>query len=140
MFKAEWSMGHESFEPIRALRASIGMDCDMIDGYAAHVYVFEDDGSPIASGRMYPDGDAVRIDRLAVADGRHSLPYAEFVLRVLLYKAKDMPQTYLEVEPADDILALLPLFGFARATDAPNIMRCKRDELTWFSECKHGEK
>ena len=135
MFKAEWSFGKEAFGPIAALRATLGIAGDAMDDYAAHVYVFDEDGSAIAAGRMYPALDAIRIDKLATAPERRALPYAEFTLRVILYKAKDLPQTVIEIVPTEDIAPLLPLFGFSKAENG--LMSCPREGLVWFSQCKH---
>ena len=92
MFKAVWSIGRDGFDRIEALRRAAGAcpQCisDGKDAYAGHVYVCEETGEPIAAGRMYPDGDALIIDRIAVMPQYDAMPYAELVLRMLLLRRR----------------------------------------------------
>ncbi len=135
MFKACWSMGREDFEGIEALRRVCGVPVDAMDDYAAHVFVSDEDGSPIAAGRLYPVGDALRIDRLVASQAYAAMPYEELTLRILLYKAKDMPQAFIDVEPTAAIRPLLPRFGFAPPEGPDGLMRCAREGIVWFSQC-----
>lgn len=135
MFKALWSMGREDFSGIEALRRETGAGFDTMDDYAAHVFVSEEDGTPIASGRLYPVSDALRIDRMTVSKAYCALPYEEFTFRVLLYRAKDLPQTTIEAEITPGLAPLLPRFGFSPAAFDPRIMTCPRNGIIWFSQC-----
>ncbi len=136
MFKACWSLGREDFAGIEALRNAAGMPGDAMDEYAAHVFVSDEDGTPIAAGRLHPVGEALRIDRIAAAHEFAALPYEELVLRILLYRARELPQEIIEVEPTPGIAALLPRFGFAFAGEDARLMRCARSGITWFSQCE----
>ena len=136
MFKACWSLGKEDFAIVEALRGVLGVPVDELDEYAAHVYVSDEDGAPIAAGRMYPIGDALRIDRIIAAGEYASLPYEELTLRILLYRARELPQEFVEVENTPAIDELLPRFGFSPKKDEPAMFRCARAGITWFSQCK----
>jgi len=135
MFQACWSLGKEDFAGIESLRRASGTAVDAMDGCAAHVFVSGEDGQPIAAGRMYPAGDALRIDKLVVCAKHASLPYEELTLRMLLYRARELPQTMIEVEPGPGVESLLPRFGFAPDKNDPRLMRCARENITWFSQC-----
>ncbi len=135
MFKACWSLGKEDFVGIESLRRAAGAPVDAMDDYAAHVFVSDEDNEPIAAGRMYPVGDALRIDRLVVAAKYASLPYEELTLRILLYRSRELPQAVIEVDPAPGVASLLPRFGFEPDENDPQLMRCARGDITWFSQC-----
>ncbi|HOG02277.1 MAG: hypothetical protein BWY35_00123 [Firmicutes bacterium ADurb.Bin248] len=135
MFKACWSLGKEDFAGVEFLRQASGAPVDAMDDYAAHVFVSGEDNEPIAAGRMYPVGDALRIDRLVVAAKYATLPYEELTLRMLLYRARELPQSVIEVEPAPGVAGLLPRFGFAPDENNPRLVRCPREGITWFSQC-----
>lgn len=139
MFKAVWSIGNDGFDRIEALRRAAGAcpQCisDGKDAYAGHVYVFEETGEPIAAGRMYPDGDALIIDRIAVMPQYDAMPYAELVLRMLLFKAQELPQNDIRIICDESRFALVRRFGFAQS--GAHTFTCSRDAIVWNSECRH---
>lgn len=137
MFKAVWSIGMDGFEKIGSLRRAAGVSdaCDSMDAYAGHVYVCEETGEPIAAGRIYPDGDALIIDRIAVMPQYDAMPYAELVLRMLLFKAQELPQNDIRIICDESRFALVRRFGFAQS-DA-HTFTCSRNAIVWDSECRH---
>ncbi len=137
MFKAVWSIGMDGFEKIESLRRAAGVSdaCDNTDAYAGHVYVCEETGEPIAAGRMYPDSDALVIDRIAVMRAYDAMPYAELVLRMLLFKAQELPQREIRINCEEKRFALVRRFGFIQS-DA-HTFTCSRDAIVWDSECRH---
>ena len=137
MFKAAWSIGSDGFDRIETLRRAAGISdaCDSTDAYAGHVYVYEETGEPIAAGRMYPDGDALIIDRIAVMPQYDAMPYAELVLRMLLFKAQELPQREIRINCEEKRFALVRRFGFIQS-DA-HTFTCSRNAIVWDSECRH---
>lgn len=137
MFKAVWSIGRDGFEKIEFLRRAAGVSdaCDSTDAYAGHVYVYEETGEPIAAGRMYPDGDALIIDRIAVMPQYDAMPYAELVLRMLLFKAQELPQNDIRIICDESRFALVRRFGFAQS--GAHTFTCSRNAIVWDSECRH---
>ena len=137
MFKAVWSIGRDGFEKIESLRRAAGISdaCDSMDAYAGHVYVCEETGEPIAAGRMYPDGDALIIDRIAVMPQYDAMPYAELVLRMLLFRAQELPQNNIRIICDESRFALVRRFGFARS--GAHTFTCSRNAIVWDSECRH---
>lgn len=153
MFKATWSIGKENFDRIAALRHNVNVlgrgideaaEFDALDAYAGHVYVCEDTGAPIAAGRMYPDSDSLIIDRIAVMSEYEHLPYAELVLRMLLFKAQELPQRNVRIICEECRFALVERFGFVR-TGKPAVKHgvlteeysCPTDKIIWDSACAH---
>lgn len=137
MFKAVWSIGRDGFEKIEFLRRAAGVSdaCDSMDAYAGHVYVCEETGEPIAAGRMYPDGDALIIDRIAVMPQYDAMPYAELVLRMLLFKAQELPQREIRIICDESRFASVRRFGFIQS--GAHTFTCSRNAIVWDSECRH---
>lgn len=137
MFKAVWSIGNDGFGKIESLRRAAGdkTSCDDMDAYAGHVYVCEETGEPIAAGRMYPDGDALVIDRITVMSEYDAMPYAELVLRMLLFKAQELPQSEIRISCEEKRFALVRRFGFTQS--GAHTFACSRDAIVWDSECRH---
>lgn len=153
MFKATWSIGKENFDRIAELRRTVNVfgrgideadEFDALDAYAGHVYVCEATGAPIAAGRMYPDNDTLIIDRIAVMGEYDLLPYAELVLRMLLFKAQELPQKNVRIICEESRFALAERFGFVR-TGEPTVKHgiataeysCPTDKIIWDSACAH---
>lgn len=148
MFKAIWSIGKEDFEPIEALRRQVNvagqgideaMEFDGMDDFAGHVYVCEEDGTPIAAGRMYPTGSAMLIDRIAVMPEYELMPYGELVLRMLLFKAQELPQKTIEILVEKRRFELVERFGFTLKENRgeKGLYACPADKVVWESACKH---
>lgn len=153
MFKATWSIGKENFDRIAELRRNVNVlgrgideaaEFDALDAYAGHVYVCEAAGAPIAAGRMYPDNDSLIIDRIAVMSEYEPLPYAELTLRMLLFKAQELPQRNVRIICEECRFALVERFGFVRVGEIKAMhgtlmaeYSCPTDKIIWDSACAH---
>lgn len=155
MFKALWSIGNDGFDKIEALRRDVNVkgrgiaedeEFDAVDSLAGHVYVCLQTGEPIAAGRMYPDisSDSILIDRIAVMPEYESQPYAELVLRMLLFKAQQLPQKHIRIIAEDTRFELVERFGFEPVTEPVKgrgglvrEYRCPTGGIIWDSMCKH---
>lgn len=135
MFKASWCLGNEDFGGIAALRNALGVPVDALDEYAAHVYVADENNKPIAAGRMYPVDDTLRIDKILSVPECETALYEELVLRILLYRARELPQKTIAVESTPDIEEVLPKFGFSPIEGQSGLMQCARESIAWFSQC-----
>ncbi len=149
MFMTEWTVGEGAgFAPVRALREEAAAErgaapaeFDGMDAFAAHLYVCTDGGAPIAAGRMYPcpERDAVRMDRLVVAAPFRGKMYDDLALRVMLYKAQQMPFAAIEALVSPEEQPLFSGFGFAPAGAERGgriLMRMPREAVVWDSVCK----
>ena len=152
MFKALWGIGKEEGAGAMAVRRAVfveerGMDCerefDLMDEFAAHLFVSDEAGVPIAAGRMYPEAGRVMLDRIAVMPDFRSLPYDDLVLRVMLYKAQqtELIDIAAAVEPGAEKL-YIP-FGFRIAGETllrgekTALYTVPRQNVIWDSACKH---
>ena len=151
MFKALWSLGRESDGAFSVRRAvfvdELGFpddaEFDALDDYAAHLFVSDEFDVPMAAGRMYPDGERVMIDRIAVMKDFRSLPYDDLVLRTMLYKAQQSAMQYICAAVYPESAGLYTPFGFKET--AKTVLRCRdavlltvpRNAVIWDSPCKH---
>ncbi len=156
MFKALWSFGLTDSENARAVREAVfvrergipaELEFDWFDGVAAHLFVSDEADTPIAAGRLYPDGLPVRMDRIAVMPEFRSMPYYDLVLRAMLYKAQDIAQAEIIALVPENEAALYAPFGFTLNGKRKNMGKCDYVELAvrpeniiWDSPCKHADK
>ena len=84
---------------------------------------------------MFPDSDALIIDRIAVMPQYDAMPYAELVLRMLLFKAQELPQREIRINCEEKRFALVRRFGFAQS--GAHTFTCSRNAIVWDSECRH---
>lgn len=154
MFMTEWTVGTGAgFTPVRALREAVRVreqgvlpeaEFDALDAFAAHLFVRTDAGEPIGSGRMYPcpERGAVRIDRLVVAPLFRGKLYDDLLLRVMLYKAQQMPFAAIEAAVEEAARPLFASFGFqpadVRASGA-TLLCVPRGSVVWPRACKGKE-
>lgn len=153
MFMTEWTIGTGAgFAPVRALREMVRVqeqgvlsevEFDALDAVAAHLFVHTDAGAPIAVGRMYPcpECDAVRMDRFIVAPAFRGKLYDDLLLRVMLYKAQQMPFATIEAVAQTTELPLFARFGFHDVKEAHAhggvLLAVPRNGVIWESACKH---
>ena len=154
MFKTVWGLGlQQGGDALKVRRAVFvceqgydeNAEFDHNDGYAAHVFVSDENDAPIASGRMYPDGDRILMDRIAVMPAFRALPYDELVLRVMLYKAQQSQMREIAAAVYEGGEALYLPFGFKKAGDTTlrglpaALLTVPRESVIWDSACKHAE-
>lgn len=153
MFAANWIMYVEPrFQKVRLIRDEVfigeyGMTqeeaYDNRDMYAFHLLVTEvESGDPMATARIRPDDhdyDCTYVGDIAVREKyRKEGNYAEFALRMLLYKAQKLSGKTIIARIREDELPMYKKFGF-RETERVNgkiTVTVPRDEVLWPSECK----
>lgn len=153
MFAANWIMYVEPrFEKIRQIRdevftGELGMAHDEVydgrDTYAFHLLVTDTEtGDPMATARIRPDDhdyECTYIGDIAVREKYRKLAnYAEFCLRMLLYKAQKLSGKTIIARIREDELPMYEKFGFREASrkDGKITVTVPRDGVLWPSECK----
>ncbi len=68
---------------------SLEAEFDNYDDLAVHVIVYDkaDNKNPVATGRVYHDGNNYKIGRIAVIKEERGKQYGDFVVRLLINKA-----------------------------------------------------
>lgn len=150
MFMTEWTIGTDDFAPIGTVRAAAGESAvpEPIDGYAVHLYVKTDAGEPIGAGRIYPVAgrNAVRFDKLLTTPKYRGTVYDELLLRIMLFKAQEMPFQNIETVAGDAAAPLIEKFGMKQAEEpspeaGKTFYTIPRDGIIWWSACgeHHGD-
>jgi predicted GNAT family N-acyltransferase len=153
MFIAKWKMGLVEFEGVRAVREEVFVaeqgvpydeEFDSFDGISFHLYITTEEGLPIAAARIHPEGDNTAIGRIAVIKQFRNAGYEEFALRMLLFKAQNLAGERITTLAPASGRELYERFGFRADGDTESIrnsecvrMSVGRDEITWFSQCRH---
>ena len=57
---------------------------------AVYALAYADDGTPIATGRLYIDNDRFTIGRVCVLKPLRRMQIGDFIMRMLLYRAQDL--------------------------------------------------
>ena len=153
MFYGSWKLGmlDEGYEKVKFVREKVFVEengipaseeYDRNDEIAAHLYVEQEDGTPIAAARMYPDGKNTVIGRIAVMKDFRAESYYEFCLRMLLYKGQTIPNERIVTEVPTEFAGLYEKFGFSYDSEPfmtrgemHVAMSVPSDGITWFSDC-----
>ena len=142
MFQSRWDFGLMAKDAL-ALRQAVMVDemglspsvaFDRYDEIAAHLFVWDSEG-PIASGRIFPQGDATVIGAIVTAPAHRHAPFADLVLRILLDKAQSLTGDPILARPLPEDIPLYRSFGFQSTDAAPDIFSVPRDSIRWHSAC-----
>ena len=151
MFEAHWIMYvEERFTLVRQIRDEVlikerGLSADEVydsrDHYAFHLLVTDTEtGDPMATARIRPDNDYKNtyIGDIAVRSAyAKQANYAEFCLRMLLYKAQKLSAERIVAKVRRDELDMYKRFGFKLDSEVDGLcaVSVPRDEVLWPSEC-----
>jgi N-acetylglutamate synthase-like GNAT family acetyltransferase len=151
MFIASWFPGSADLEKIQAVRAEVLGRDKLLPRYiagdareaAAYLLVTLEDGTPVAAAKLALRGDSLEISDIAVRDLFKDQGYEEFALRMLLYKARQMPYDRITAWAFREDIPMYLKFGFIR-TGEPVLKDGKTiSELAvncggiiWESACK----
>lgn len=155
MFAANWIMYVEDrFKKVREIRDEVfikgmGMSEDEVydkrDYYAFHLLVTDaETGDPMACARIRADDhdyECTYVGDIAVREKyQKQANYAEFALRMLLYKAQKLSAPTVLARIREDELSMYSKFGFKEMLreNGKVTVTVPRDEILWPSEC-HGD-
>ncbi len=115
---------------------------DEYDTQALHLIVYVDE-QPAATGRIWHDGRAFHIGRLAVLKRFRGQKIGDLALRLLLYKSFTSGAEVVEISAQTYIVPLYKKFGFNEYGEEymeagiPHIaMKVGKDEVVYPSACK----
>ncbi len=114
---------------------------DGCDEGALHLIIYSDE-IPAATGRIWHDGRAFRIGRLAVRKRFRGQMLGDLALRLLIYKAFNSGAERLNVHAQTHVVPLYKKFGFHESgvefmeAGRPHItMTADKDEVKYPSAC-----
>lgn len=151
MFSATWEFGSEAFEAVRMIRTSVfieelnlpaGEVFDRADIIASHLLVRSDVGDALAAARIWPDGADTRIGLIAVLPQYRQQQLGELCLRMLLYKAQQLPGGRILLRARRGTEDFYRQFGFLpldvqNGEDDAVELSVRRDEVFWPSRCAY---
>lgn len=85
---------------------------DAHDEMAVYAMAFADDGTPIASGRMYIDNDRFTIGRVCVIKPLRRMQIGDFIMRMLLYRAQDLNAGSVSLVCPVELIPFYSRYGF----------------------------
>jgi predicted GNAT family N-acyltransferase len=120
MFIASWFPGRADPDKIRAVLAENSerengapQDEDTREA-AAYLLVTLEDGTPVAAARLALEGNSLESGGISVRQQFRGQGYEEFALRMLLYKARQMPYDMITARVFEEEIPLYQKFGFRR--------------------------
>lgn len=147
MFATEWTLGTADAEDALAVRRAVFAEelgltdlsvFDDADAVAAHLTV-RLDGIPVASARLSPDTDGVRISYICVLREYRRQGFGDLCARVALDKAQRMGVKRIVADIPSAYKPYWAAFGFAAQNDAKQgvvSMAVDTDAIRWHSPCK----
>jgi predicted GNAT family N-acyltransferase len=125
MIVGKWIKGAgEGFEEALAIRKGVfcvelGVDeayeRDSKDEFSAHALIFDESGSPVATGRLNPDADGWHIGRLCVKKESRGQGFGDMALRMLLDRASQtVPDADIVISARVEVAPLYESFGFVK--------------------------
>lgn len=115
---------------------------DECDTQALHLIVYVDE-QPAATGRIWHDGKAFRIGRLAVLKRFRGQKIGDLALRLLLYKSFTSGAEVVQISAQTYIMPLYKKFGFTEYGEEymeagiPHVaMKVGKDEVVYPSACR----
>ncbi|MEL7610435.1 MAG: GNAT family N-acetyltransferase [Bacillota bacterium] len=149
MFCATWEFGTEAFESVRMIRTRVFLEelglpekevFDRADAIAVHLLVRSGEGEPFAAARIWPDGADTRIGLIAVLPQFRRQQLGELCLRMLLYKAQQLPGERILLRARRGTEGFYRRFGFlpidVQSDGSGSVeLFVRRDEVFWPDRC-----
>ena len=128
MLKIEEFFDMEALDALRV--RCFGEGLDEHDDFSWHI-ALKDDGVLLGAGRMYREGNALRIGRVCLA-----VNYREMIFRTLMLKVTvEKPEWAIADPEVED--AFYEKFGFRREGDS---FRARPEKLVFPKQCKECDK
>lgn len=153
MIMGKWVSGTgEGFETVLAIRTEVFCEefgispkdeRDAFDEISAHVLIFDEGGSPVATGRLFPAAEGWRIGRVCVKKQSRGKGFGDMALRMLLDRAaRTVPDADIVLSARTEIAPWYAAFGFqkegAEYDDAGLRhvkMRVNAKNIVWHKPC-----
>lgn len=150
MITNKWVLGKADFDEIYEIRKQVFMieqncpvdeEFDEQDHYALHLVLYLD-GKPVGTGRIYHDGQTLRVGRIAVLKEYRGQKLGDMLIRLLLYRAFQSESNEIVIHAQSYISRVYLKFGFKPEGEEfmeagiPHItMRLKREDFVLPSDC-----
>lgn len=115
---------------------------DQYDAMSVYALVFNDDDSPIGTGRLYIENDRLTIGRVCVLKEWRNMKIGDFIMRMLLYRAQDLNAGSVTLTAKADKVGFYAKYGFEPVGDvvyyngtAQRVMRVDGDKINIEGTC-----
>ena len=82
------------------------------DKMAVYALAYAEDGTPIATGRMYIADDRFNIGRVCVLKPLRGMQIGDFIMRMLLYRAQDLNAGSVTMQAPASLVKYFSRYGF----------------------------
>ncbi len=153
MVMGKWINGTgEGFDTALAIRMKVfcgekGVrpedELDGFDKISAHVLVFDEDGLPVATGRLFPTAEGWHIGRLCVKEQSRGKGFGDMALRMLLDRAARLvPDSNIIISARAEVAEWYKTFGFIQEGEeydevgSPHVrMLVNAKDIIWHKAC-----
>ena len=111
MIRGKYLTSSDDVSQVLALRGDVaraeglqsGEDCH--DRMAVYALVFDEDGAPAGSGRLYLDEDRFVIGCVGVMPDRRKKGLGDLIMRMLIFRAQELnaPAVYALIRPGEEM-------------------------------------
>jgi predicted GNAT family N-acyltransferase len=115
---------------------------DAHDSMSVYALVFDDENSPIGTGRLYIDDDRITIGRVCVLKEWRGRQIGDFIMRMLLYRAQELNAGSVTLTARADKVNFYAKYGFEPVGDvvhiegiAQRVMRVDGDKINIEGSC-----
>lgn len=121
MIRGKFLTSNDDISQIIALRRSVfcaelGLseagEPDENDAMAVYALAYAEDGTPIATGRMYIADDRFNIGKVCVLKPLRRMQIGDFVMRMLLYRAQDLNAGSVSLTCPAELAQFFTRYGF----------------------------
>ena len=121
MIRGKFLTSMDDISQIIALRRSVFCDelglpaegePDENDAMAVYALAYAEDGTPIATGRMYIADDRFNIGKVCVLKPLRRMQIGDFVMRMLLYRAQDLNAGSVSLTCPAEYVPFFTRYGF----------------------------
>lgn len=121
MIRGEYLTSKDDIKSVIALRRAIfceeqgysqASEPDQYDEMAIYALIHDDEGAPIATGRLYVEGDRLTIGRVCVKKQWRGKHIGDFVMRMLLYRAQDLHAGSVTLSAQTQCVGFYEKYGF----------------------------
>jgi len=153
MIMGKWVNGTGGdFETVLAIRTEVFCEelgvrpedeRDAFDEISAHVLIYDEDGSPVATGRLFPDAEGWHLGRLCVKKQSRGKGFGDMALRMLLDRAaRTVPDADIVLSARANVANWYSAFGFEQVGGTydevgfPHVkMRVNAKNIVWHRPC-----
>ena len=119
MIEGKWYTGDTGLERALSVRRAVFGETGAADSHdpISHHLIITENSVPIASGRMYPDGDCMVLGCIALIPEKRGQGIGDLAARMLLFKGINMGAKRFRIYACDRTAGFYKRFGFKETSE-----------------------